>query len=124
MELKRFLVFKFESFYPSGGWNDFSASFEEFEEAFKSVDEDLKLNGHVVDREDKLFFVKIWGGDCAWSGIGGSLKEATQLAKADPVFQDREGKWHFVDEVQCDTYGPFNTNNEAKRACIEYAKTL
>ncbi len=35
--MKRFVVFKFDQYYPSGGWNDFTGSFDTVEEARASI---------------------------------------------------------------------------------------
>lgn len=31
--MKRYLLFRFDRFYPTGGWNDFSAAYDTIEEA-------------------------------------------------------------------------------------------
>lgn len=33
--MKRYLVFKFNTYYPEGGWSDFAASFDTFDEALE-----------------------------------------------------------------------------------------
>ncbi len=52
--MKRFLIFRYEWYYPSGGWNDFYGDAETLEEAKTFVDAYLKHdNGgaHVVDTQ-------------------------------------------------------------------------
>lgn len=53
MQVKRFLVFSFDSYYPSGGWNDFKGSYDTLEEAEYAMNEKPKLgyydNNHIVD---------------------------------------------------------------------------
>lgn len=51
--MKRFLVFAYDRYYPSGGWNDFKDSFDTYEEA-EAYATSLKDNkvfdfSHVVD---------------------------------------------------------------------------
>lgn len=41
-KVKRFLVFGFDSYYPAGGWNDFKASFDSYEEAVAWINGDLR----------------------------------------------------------------------------------
>lgn len=41
----------------------------------------------------------------------------------DPVRWE-EGKWWYYDETWSDRNGPFSSQDEARKACIEYAKSL
>lgn len=51
--MKRYFVFAYDNYYPSGGWNDFQDSFETFEQAqqFSTSLTDNKIfdRAHVVD---------------------------------------------------------------------------
>lgn len=47
--MKRYAVFGFEGYYPSGGWNDFLESFDTVEEALKRAKESFYSNVQVVD---------------------------------------------------------------------------
>jgi hypothetical protein len=63
--MKRYLVFAGDTYYPSGGWNDFQRSFDKLEEAVKAMEyyrdigdiyednsgHDKKDWGHVVDTQ-------------------------------------------------------------------------
>lgn len=42
--MKRFLVFGYDTYYPSGGWNDFVLDFDTLKEADKFA-EDYKKSG-------------------------------------------------------------------------------
>ena len=43
----------------------------------------------------------------------------------DPVYYDNsDGKWYFYNELWTDSYGPFETEEEARDALKQYAKTL
>lgn len=44
--LKKYLLFAFDNFYPSGGWSDFQGDFETLEEALKMG----KEAGRAFDR--------------------------------------------------------------------------
>lgn len=53
--MKRFLVFRGDHYYPSGGWNDFYASYEKVEDAL-TASESLVTSkaadwSHVIDIE-------------------------------------------------------------------------
>ena len=48
---KRFLVFRWDTYYPDGGWNDFSDSYDDLEAAIvqvKSLSE-CWAHGHIID---------------------------------------------------------------------------
>jgi hypothetical protein len=51
--LGRYLVFIWGNYYPSGGWNDFSDSFDDLDEAVAcmegKVSADPFYNGQVID---------------------------------------------------------------------------
>jgi len=51
--MKRFLIFAFAYYYPSGGWGDFYGDTETLEEAKLAVDgmTDASGGAHVVDTE-------------------------------------------------------------------------
>jgi hypothetical protein len=48
MKMKRYLLFCFDGYYPSGGWGDFVGTFDTIEEALKNRDRD---HYQVVDTE-------------------------------------------------------------------------
>ena len=50
-DAKRFVVFIFPEYYPSGGWTDFHDAFDTFGAAKDSLDQDRNdyEEGHVVD---------------------------------------------------------------------------
>ena len=54
---KRFLVFSGMQYYPSGGMDDFSGSFDSIEEARESLKKDLATPfadwGHIYDQEER-----------------------------------------------------------------------
>lgn len=54
--MKRFLVFTGDTYYPGGGWSDFSGSFDTLDEAKKGAVAKMHLDhedwAHVVDSED------------------------------------------------------------------------
>jgi hypothetical protein len=39
----------------------------------------------------------------------------------DPVYLEN-GKWYFRDEIDVDSYGPFETEDAARSALVEYVK--
>ncbi len=45
-----------------------------------------------------------------------------------PAYRDavhhREGKWWFWNETWSEAHGPFDTEAEARAACVEYARNL
>lgn len=47
--MKRFLVFTYEDYYPSGGWSDFEAAFDTIEE----VKENYRICGNIDQRKEK-----------------------------------------------------------------------
>ena len=51
--MKRYWVFRYEHYYPSGGMNDFVGSFDTFEEASKETKSD---NAHILDQEKQLIY--------------------------------------------------------------------
>jgi len=52
--MKRYAAFKFEQFYPGGGWNDFSGSYDTISEAKKHGNQIVDLTtGKVVSYEEK-----------------------------------------------------------------------
>ena len=48
-KIKRFLVFTYDEYYPTGGWNDFRGSFETEQEIFnlckRSTHGNIRFNG-------------------------------------------------------------------------------
>lgn len=50
MNYKRFLVFAYYNYYPSGGMNDFQKSFDTYEEAEEYIR--LERHDHSFDRYD------------------------------------------------------------------------
>jgi hypothetical protein len=51
MNTKRYLLFSFDGYYPSGGWDDFVKDFDSLDEAkdhFKTAD-DMCEFAHVID---------------------------------------------------------------------------
>jgi hypothetical protein len=42
----------------------------------------------------------------------------------DPVHQNADGKWYFWNEVWADEHGPFDTEEQARAALVEYARTI
>lgn len=59
--MKRYLVFKFQQFYPLGGWFDFRGAFDSLDDAVKDA-EAWEESGyaHVVDTETMSI---VWGDD-------------------------------------------------------------
>lgn len=61
MDMKRFLLFASDYYYPGGGWNDFQGSFESLDEAMDKARDMLRLRDsyprrladwyHVIDAE-------------------------------------------------------------------------
>lgn len=52
MALKRFILFRCDYYYPSGGWNDFVGSFDTLEEANNIALKNFKSNNewfHIID---------------------------------------------------------------------------
>jgi hypothetical protein len=47
--MKRYLLFCYSQYYPSGGWNDFEGSFDTIEDAQNAAHGDW---WHIVDTED------------------------------------------------------------------------
>ena len=47
--MKRYLLFMYYDYYPSGGWNDFAGDYDTVEEALKV--ERNRDNWHIVDTE-------------------------------------------------------------------------
>lgn len=45
------------------------------------------------------------------------------INSSDPVFHN-EGKWYFWDEVWIDSHGPYDTEEECRKAVIEYGDSL
>ena len=43
---------------------------------------------------------------------------------SDPVYQALDGMWYFWNEIWSNMYGPYDTEQEARKACIEYARRL
>lgn len=61
--MKRFLLFEGNNYYPYGGWDDFSSSFDTLEEAKAGFNP--KKNWHqIVDLETESKFERIKSG--AW----------------------------------------------------------
>ncbi len=60
--MKRYLVFACEAFYPSGGWEDFIADFDDKEAAEASVLAATKSRswGHIVDLECGKMVYDTW----------------------------------------------------------------
>ena len=51
--MKRYLLFGFDQYYPEGGWNDFMASFDYWEDAVSAAQEKPTRNYyHVIDSVD------------------------------------------------------------------------
>ena len=43
----------------------------------------------------------------------------------DPVhFDPSTSKWYFWDETWADKFGPFNTEEEAKKECVKYGNSI
>ena len=70
--------------------------------------------------------LKCTDGSCDTAANKACYEEHCRLLKAsDPIEQDKEnGKWYWWDEVWMNRSGPYDTREEASRACSEYAKTL
>lgn len=51
MKLKRFLLFTYDDFYPSGGWNDFKGSFDTLEEAKEARKASSSYYCNIIDTE-------------------------------------------------------------------------
>lgn len=66
--MKHYLLFFFPEYYPSGGWNDFVASFDSPVEAL----------AHTLG-EGKKLKETYWGGD--WQLIDGKTGEEIDLSK-------------------------------------------
>jgi len=69
--MEKFLVFFGSTYYPSGGWNDFRASFNDSADAIwfaKNAKPEVKKWWHVVDSE----LGKIIAGEC-WTLWGKEL---------------------------------------------------
>jgi len=43
---------------------------------------------------------------------------------SDPVEQFPDGKWWFWDEIWEFPHGPYDTKQEARKACLEHARRL
>jgi len=41
-----------------------------------------------------------------------------------PIHQNEDGKWYFWDEVWCDEYGPFDSEQEAINECNMYCEIM
>lgn len=48
-QLKRFLLFEYDDFYPGGGWRDFTGDFDAEHEARARRSNGTKENWHIVD---------------------------------------------------------------------------
>ena len=48
-EVKKYLVFMFDDYYPGGGWNDFVNSFDSIEEGKKVIWDEKQDNSQIVD---------------------------------------------------------------------------
>lgn len=42
----------------------------------------------------------------------------------DPVVQGEDGNYYFWDEMWAEAYGPYESEEEARKACKRYASTL
>jgi hypothetical protein len=49
--MKRFLLFTFAEYYPSGGWNDFAGDFDTAENAIRHIPKDNRNNLQLIDSE-------------------------------------------------------------------------
>jgi hypothetical protein len=49
--MKRYLVFCFDDYYPSGGWNDLHGEFDDIGAAFADADNWPYENTQVIDTE-------------------------------------------------------------------------
>lgn len=60
MKPKRFLLFQYDQYYPSGGWSDLSGSFNTVEEARICAKKELRTTNEVIDLETGYV---VWDGD-------------------------------------------------------------
>ena len=51
MKYKKYIVFRYNSYYPSGALDDIAGSFDTLEEAKKLANKDYSEFGEVVDRD-------------------------------------------------------------------------
>jgi hypothetical protein len=51
MKPKRYIVFQYEDYYPSGGWGDLQGSFDTLEEARAFAQENRHDNTDIIDLE-------------------------------------------------------------------------
>lgn len=43
---------------------------------------------------------------------------------SNPYWVDKDGKFWFNDETQCDVCGPYDTLEECRKECIRYGRSL
>jgi hypothetical protein len=52
--MKRFLVFGYDNWYPSGGWDDFRGEFDTLEEAKDFADKLATDHAHIIDIQGRM----------------------------------------------------------------------
>lgn len=68
---KRYWLFSFDNYYPSGGMNDFNDSFETMEEAMALAVKNRRDCDELWDNVDKKYYYLEWGNSptlwCRWT---------------------------------------------------------
>jgi len=73
--MKRFLLFAYDDYYPSGGWSDYEGSFDTAEEAMAHKTRYDTDNAEVVDAETERV---VWSGSRANRWESGSPMRWTE----------------------------------------------
>jgi hypothetical protein len=61
--MKRYAVFAYSDYYPSGGWGDLFGRYETLEEAKKAIEEDKAPGGPLRQRSDHYDIVDLVTGE-------------------------------------------------------------
>lgn len=51
--MKRYWLFQYDNYYPSGGFNDFIGSYGTIEECKSAIQENWRVLGHIFDSQEQ-----------------------------------------------------------------------
>lgn len=82
---------------------------------------DIGMVDYSKFKNDKIDLDPAWTQFCRLMSTDGITMRGEY--KGDPLFVEN-GKWYFYNESWTETHGPFNTEEEADKACNKYAADL
>jgi hypothetical protein len=63
--MRKFLLFSYEGYYPSGGWCDFAGSFRTIDDAKKAANKDREYH-EIVDIDEEKIILECSGKKQNW----------------------------------------------------------